>query len=272
MPEEMQEQIVQEQQGEVVQEQGEGQQPGGMLTPQEPQEGLPEEVSERTKREFEKLKEHNRQMAEELKALKGPPRPGLLDSYGMGQYTPPVAPQVPQVQPQSYLPTATVEQIKQDVVDSEGYLNQAELERRLSSASQAEERARLAEEKAQQALEKVARFEANTQARDLYASYPELDPSHPQFNEEAYELVQGELLKQLVNRGSQNAIEAAHKMSRYFRKPQVTPAQRETLQARSQQSAVVQAKPAPLSADQDLVRRSLHDESAMDERIRLAGI
>lgn len=251
------------------QAQGEGQQPAAVPTAEEPQ-GLPEDASERTRREFEKLKEHNRKLAEENASLKGaqPQRPSVLEAY---------LSQPPVQMPQSFAPTPQVaqpqvEQIKRDLMAEDGYVNADELERRLRLAEEAEVRARQAEEKAQAALERVGRFEIDAQKKVLYQEYPELDPSHESFDEDAYDLVTKELLDQIVKSGQQDPLKAASKMSKYFRKPKVSEAQQQTLQERSLASAPVgQTSPRPSDSLDDLRLRSLTDEQAMMERIKRAG-
>lgn len=253
---------------EVVTPEGEEQQPVEMPTTEEPSNELPEDASERTKQQFEKLKEHNKKLKKELEAAKGgqPKPPSLLESYVLHQPTAPVStPNLSQTQ---------VAEITKQVVDAEGYLNQDELEARLRKADEAEQRARQAEQRANQALEKVARFEVDAQTRALYAKHPQLDPSSQTFDPEFYELTKNELLSQLVNGGTQDALAAADKMSKYVKKQEVTPQQQQTLAQRQQATARTGSGTASSSkADlDDLRKRSMTSTEAMDERIRRAGI
>jgi len=240
--------------------------------PEEQQEGLPEDVSERTKREFEKLKKHNAELAKKLAEKEETPRPSLLEAYqpqptmAMPQYAP-VAPNLPQTR---------VEEITKQLWDEEGTIDGNELQRRLALAEQAEIRARQAESKAQSALERIARYEADGQKKMLHEKFPELDPSRTDvFNEEAYELVRKELVDQLWQKGTQDPLEAAEKMSKYWKPKEVSPQQRETLQERQ---AVI-SKPASGKASsgatkdyEELRKQSLYSKEAMEERIRRSGI
>jgi len=247
-------------------------QPEADAQPEEQQEGLPEDASERTKREFEKLKKHNEQLAKQLaeKEANQPPRPSLLDQFV--PQTPKAMPQVPPVT--TSLSQAQTQEIAKQLWDEEGTIDGNELQRRLSLAEQAEARARDAEAKAQAALERVARFEVEGQKKQLYEQYPELDPSNPEFNEEAYELVRNEMVNQLWETGNQNPVGAAKKMSKYWRKQEVPQQQKEAQQARRavQSSASGKASSSASGDYEDLRKRSLYNKEAMEERIRRAGI
>lgn len=253
---------------------GEEQQPVAMPATEEPSNELPEDASERTRKEFEKLKEHNKKLAEELEAVKGGQQrpPSLLENYVLHQQPAPA----PQVQPivAPNLSQTQVTEIQKQLIDEQGYLNQDELEARLKLAEQAELRARQAEERANQALERVGRFEVDAQTRALYAKHPQLDPSSQDFDPEFYELTKNELLSQLVNGGKQDPISAADKMSKYVQKKQVSQAQQETLVQRQQATARTgsgNANPSSVNFE-ELRKRSLTSTEAMDERIRRAGI
>lgn len=252
---------------------GEEQQPAVMPTAQEPSNELPEDASERTKREFEKLKEHNKKLADELEAVRGGQNkpPSLLESYVLQQ--PSVsASQQPIVTPN--LAQTQVTEIKRQLVDEQGYLNQDELEARLRKAEEAESRAQEALKEARQSAERVARFEVDAQTKALYAQHPELDPSDESFDPEFYELTKNELLSQLVTGQQQNAIAAANKMRKYLPKKQITQQQQQVLEQRQQATGLTGTGNAnSAGADFEVLKKqSLTSEEAMDERIRRAGI
>lgn len=231
MPEETQTDI-----NEVVEETPQGEeQPEALSTSEEPTEGeLPEDAKERTKQEFEKLKQHNKQLAEENKKLKGQsqPIPSVLDYLGqmptvdpqlVQKYTQPIQPQQPQPQPQA------------ELLDDQGYLNADVLQKRLAAVEAAQRKAEEAERRAIEAQQKIARFEQDAEQRKLYAEYPELDPLNADvFNQEAYDLVRNELTSQIVQTGSRDALQAAKKMSKYFRQPQQPQAMPQAVQQRNQ--------------------------------------
>lgn len=243
--------------------------------PEEQQEGLPEDASERTKREFEKLKKHNEELAQQLAEREAgkPPKPSLLEAYH------PQVPPVPEIQSAPVAPNLTqdrVEEITKQLWDEQGTIDGDELNRRLALAAQAEARAIRAESTARAAMEKVAKYEADVKLKSLYSEYPELNPSDREtFNEEAYDLVRKELLEQLWTTGSEDPLVAARKLDKYWRPKEVSPQQKEALQERQ----AISTKPASGKVGsgatrdyEELRKQSLHSKEAMEERIRRAGI
>lgn len=234
--------------------------------PQEDEGQLPDEAKERTKREFEKLKEHNKQLAEENKRLKGSsqPIPSVLD-FLAPQVPQPMQQFVPQVQPQhqpQYQP-----QPEPQLVDDQGYVNTDVLKKELAEAKQARLEAEEAKRRALEAESRVSRFEQDAQTKRLYEAYPELDPLNEGFDQEAYNLVKNELTAQIVNTGSRDALSAAEKMSKYFRK--APPANNQVLEQRRQATAVTGTTQRPPSTDfEDLKLRSRHDPDALFERLQ----
>lgn len=239
--------------------------------PEEQQEDLPEDASDRTRREFEKLKKHNEELSRKLAEREAgtPPKPSLLDQYV-------TQPTVPTVAPGAInLSQNKVEEITKQLWDEEGTIDGQELNRRLALAEQAEARALQAERTAQSALERIARYEADGQKKVLYEKYPELDPDSSEFKEEAYDLVRKEMVDQLWKTGTQDPLQAADNMSKYWKQSKVSQQQEETLQARNAvNSRPVSGKPSSRATGdyEDLRKRSIFSKEAMEERIRRAGI
>jgi len=262
MPDEIQEQEVQ-----ATEPTEADVQPEVDAQPEEQQEGLPEDASERTKREFEKLKKHNEELARQLEARENP-RPSLLDAY---------VPQIPPVNAAQVAPNlsqARVDEIAKQLWDEQGMIDGDELQRRLDRVQNAESRAIEAEKKANSALERIARYEADGQKKTLYEKYPELDPSSVDFNAEAYDLVRNELVSQLWDKGSSDPLNAADKMSKYWKQkaePQQTEAQ-QARQAVNSRSVSGNASSVASGEYEQLRKDSLRSKEAMEERIRRAGI
>jgi len=108
----------------------------------------------------------------------------------------------------------------------------------------------------------------------LYESYPELDPDNKAgFNEEAYDLVRNELVNQLWQRGQQDPLAAAEKMSKYWKPKELkqTEAQK-ARQAVTRKSVSGTASSVASAEYEDLRKASLRSKDAMEERIRRAGI
>lgn len=212
----------QELESQNVIQQGEGTQPDELSTSNKPVEELPEDASERTREQFEKLKAKNREMAEKLKQFEG--KKSTLDIFNTPQ------PTLRETQQPVFnfntqknkveagqLSQAQVDKIAKDLIDEDGYIDRSELERRLSIANEAENRAKEAENQARLAIQRVTHIEQTQQARELHAQFPELDPESDSFNEEFFDLVKKDLLDQLVRTGTQDAISSAKKYGKYFK-------------------------------------------------------
>lgn len=265
----------QEEQLDQVQVESQGEeQPVEVSTTEEPTDApqgeLPEDAKERTKREFEKLLEHNKQLAEENKRLKGSsqPIPSVLD------YLTPAVPQVPQYVPQApqFVPQMQYPQYAPPVQepqlsDENGYVNTDVLQKRLEKADEALRKAQEAERRATEAESRISKFEQDAETKILYTAYPELDPLSGVFNQDAYNLVKNELTSQIVSTGKRDAMRAAENMSKYFRKQAPTPAQEQRRQV-SVPGTTVQP---PTTDFEELKRRSRNDPNAMLERLERSG-
>lgn len=239
---------------------------------EEPQEDtqedeLPEDVKERTREQFEKLKAHNKQLAEEIKQMKGSsqPIPSVLDYLNPAQ-----VPQtfVPQQQYQSTPQQGN--QPEPQLVDENGYVNADVLQRKLDAAELARKKAEEAERRAMEAESRISRFEQDAETKRLYESYPELDPLSDSFNQEAYNLVRNELTSQIVNTGRRDAMKAAGDMSKYFRTS--PPVNQRVIEQRKQVGTQVTTQKRPPSTDlEELKRRSRNDPNALLERLERSG-
>jgi DNA-directed RNA polymerase specialized sigma54-like protein len=136
------------------------------------EEGLPEDVSERTRTEFEKLKAHNKELSEKLKSLEPKPQ-SVFDS---------LRPQTPQAF--GNLTPQQVGDISQKYTDGEGYLDENALSQALRDAN---ERARRAEVAAQQTRDEFRQFEEKEQVRKTHSKFPQLDSNSDQFDPRFWE-------------------------------------------------------------------------------------
>lgn len=160
---------------------------------------LPEDVSERTRQEFEKLKAHNKEMAEKLKSLE--PKGSVFDSLR------------PQMQAQSQafgnLTPQQVGDISQRFTDQEGYLDENALSKALKDAN---DRAARAEVAAQQSRDAIRQFEEKEQVRNTHSKFPQLDQNSDSYDPRFFELVRNEMVGQMM-RGEQDYLKAAEKVS-----------------------------------------------------------
>lgn len=195
-----------------------------MPSSEQPTEGtessLPEGVSERTKQEFDKLLAKNKELAERLATKERQETPSVLDA----------------LRPQQPIGNSSAqEDINQLVTDEAGYVDVTLLNKTLTDA---QERARRAEDEARIARERVERFEEDVQLRSTYAKYPQLDPNNSAFDETFWKVVKNELTGQMME-GRKDLLAAADAVSQYYRTtPATTQAEQETLAQREQASTI----------------------------------
>ena len=208
-------------------------QPAEAVVTQQEQSGqLPEDASERTKAEFEKLKEHNKQLAEKLKQLETPvqPQQSVLDSL------------IPQ-QNVEHLSQTQIESEAQKFVDKDGYVDVDALNRSLADLNR---QAKEATERARRAEERIAKFEQTEEVTIAHSKHPYLDPYNPNFDQKFYNLVRNEVIGQMIN-GEQNLLKAADKVKKELYDPEPIRAQAQAQEKEKQQDAVEKRSQAGFS-------------------------
>jgi hypothetical protein len=206
-------------------------------TEQEEQiDDLPEDVSERTRLQFEKLKAANKELAERL-ALQEQPKPqfsSVLDElYPKSQA--PVAPS--QDQAKDYV---------QGLVDKEGYIDPDQLNKTLQDS---DERAKRAELEAKAARERVEKFEETQTVNKVHGLYPQLDPYHKDFDPLFYDYVKKDMIGQLME-GKQDYLAAAKSADSFFKKAQARQAKEAETQkviSQREQAAATTGTAKPIS-------------------------
>ena len=243
-------------QDEVVETQVEEKPQEEVSAPDKPtEEGLPEDVSERTRTEFEKLKAHNKELSEKLKSLEPKPQ-SVFDS---------LRPQMPS-QAFGNLTPQQVGDISQKYTDQEGYLDENALSQALREAN---ERAQRAEVAAQQTRDAFRQFEEKEQVRKTHSKFPQLDRDSDQFDPRFYELTRNEMVGQMM-RGEQDYLKAAEKVALLFSgKPEVKqPDQKANLE---QINATAKSQKTQ-GADPGLIARVQRgDKGALAELLRQTG-
>jgi hypothetical protein len=200
----------------VVKEQTQTEMPAVETKPEE----LPQEASERTKQEFEKLKARNKELAEKLAQREQEETNALLDSL-----TKPVQQEIAN----SNLPQSQVENIVQNLTDENGYIDEALLKKTLQESSQtannAVQAARLAQESARKAEERINKYEQDENTKKAYSQFPQADPDNDNFDPRFIELVKNEMIGQAMNRIKPNFYEACKKWSSFTTPVQAQPEQ-----------------------------------------------
>lgn len=189
----------------------EGQQEEAMLTSQKPAEEqiveeeltLPDGVSDRTKEQFEKLKEKNRKLAEELKA-KAEVKP--VHSSVLEDAVEAYAPQF------NNLSQGQVQATAQALIDKEGYLDENRLQQMLDENNR---KVQEALDRAKKAEDKIANVEQQSAMDKVHAKYPQLDPYSKTFDPNFYDFVRNDLLGQMA-KGTKDVMAAAKKADEFL--------------------------------------------------------
>lgn len=215
---------------------------------------LPAEVSERTKAEFEKLKTHNKELADKVAQYegKGNSKGSVLDEFRI----------------QSQVAPAQAEPSK--LIDDAGYVDPDVLNRAISSA---EERARRAEELASRATNEVQRFQETQVVREVHSEFPQLDPNNTtKFDPQFYDLVRNELIGQMVKGETQDLRKAAQKITSLLT-PTARPEKNKTAQVQKEVASESISSNTGASYDPgDLAERTRQgDPDALAERLAKSG-
>lgn len=229
---------------------------------------LPDGVAERTAVEFEKLKEHNKQLKEKLSQYEQP-RTSVLDDLTPKAETPVIS--TPNLSP------SEVKEIKSRFVDENGYVDVSRLE---TALNEADNRAKQAELKAQQAEERITKFEESEEVKIAHSKYPHLNPSDPSFDPKFYDLVKNELIGQMM-KGKKNIMEAAKKASElYSPKVDVSQAREEAVNEyktkvskrnQATESSTSTSSRAPTDREELIRRTQAGDRDALFKRLQASG-
>lgn len=235
------------------------------------QDDLPEEASDRTRQQFEKLKQSNSQLKEKLEKLEADQQKQLVDVYESLR---------PKGVPE--LPNQSKEQIKQEDYEAlirDGYVDENVLKQ---SLSQLKAEAEQAKRDAKLAQERIQLMEENTQVREANQKYPQLDHKSPEFDPVFYRLVRNELVGQMIE-GKKDLLLAAQEVSKVYKpnveekeKAQVKQQEYEKKEEQIQSQDIskggrVQNRFSQVDAD-ELVRATMRNQKgALAERLKRSG-
>ena len=172
--------------------------------PAETEPTLPDGVSERTAKEFEKLKEHNKILAEKLKEhevkLEQPKKSGLDDiKYNAPQF--------------AALSQGQIDNVAQNFVDENGYVD---IESLTKALNQANANALAAAAEAKRSREEIERYNHTSEVKATYKEYPELDPDNENYDETFYEMTENEIYGQLKKGKKVNFLDAANRVAKLY--------------------------------------------------------
>lgn len=233
--------------------------------PEVVEDGLPETVSDRTRQEFEKLKESNRKLKEELEATR------KTQEYGesvFNSFTP----------KESELEVQQPAEITEDYIDSDGNVDVARLNKALKDANK---RARQALELANIAAQTTKQADEARQVQDAHAKHDWLNPQSSNFDPIAYDAVVARMARYMQQGRKPNLVEVADEVRSAYQPRGVSDEAKKQAVDEYKQSQTVKAQVQvsdgrgqprqETTRMEDLRERSLDgDISALDERIRLA--
>lgn len=214
----------------------------------EDDEELPDGVKERTRKQYEKLKENNRKLKEENERLRQggqptqqKPAPSVFDQFHQTVPSQAAPPQVPQgqqhvVDAQNY--NNLDQQQVNDVVSQHVEYDQdgnpvIDIGKVQDTLLAADRRAARAEQVAQEALDRVNQQSADQlqaneaqQLQEAYAKYPQLDPQSDKFDPNFNELIRDRLVNNFVNSQNIPLVQVADNVASMYA-PMATQAQEE---------------------------------------------
>lgn len=232
-------------------------------------------TNERTKQEFEKLKETNKELKKERDSYKN-----VLDSLKPDKPITPPAPNIPPASNYSHLDQNKVNEIAKSLVDDNGMVDMNKLTSMLveanTRAANAEHEAKSARQESKKTLED---FEETELMRKVHNKFPEIDPKNDKFNEELYDSVRNELVGQMLRGEKEDIWKATEKWHvRMFGKAVPKEAVKKEKEANEARKAISQTPSGAATnrystADHDdLVRRTrLGDKNALKERLERSG-
>lgn len=244
----------------------------------EAEDQLPEDASDRTREQFEKLKKHNEELAERLRQLEEDKKqPDVTESVFDNFRPQDVVPDVP-IPTQTQFPGLSQKQIAETyegLVDKDGYLNADLLKSTLKSL---QDDARQAKEEARKTREEYKQREENEMVRQAHQEFPYLNPKSKSFDRGFFEAVKNELVSQMM-RGEKDLVAAAKKVSQFYKVP--TETKNEESSKKEEQIKQISALgsstsrgsiKASIDDDAELIMRTRKgDTSALMERLKRAG-
>lgn len=223
---------------------------------------LPEDSSERTKEQFEKLKAQLRERNERIKSLEQPQQQptSIFDDFRM-----PGA-DVPSANDYQGLTQQQINEMAPQFVNEDGELDVENFNRALQDANQ---RVLAAEEKARQALDRVTRYEESQQLREAYRDYPDLDPQHKGFDRQFYDLVSQTIMVENHAKGGNITLkQAADHVSNFYKRPETNIQKVKDEAVEEYKASQAKRAQGPVETGKGQSRESLDDYQELRRRSR----
>jgi len=223
---------------------------------------LPDQVKERTREEFEKLKAHNKALAEENAILKETSNPSSTNVFDDLRPNPVTV-------PQATVPLAG----NQQIVDEGGFVDATLLNSTITGTQKAAEDAR---QIALRTQDEIQRFQETQVQREVQKDFPRFDANNKdQFDPKFYNFVKNELVGQLM-RGEKQNLRAAARLAEETLKPtEPVKGRDETISSREQASATTGTAKGIVdqeSEQEELKRLTFKgDREALYKRLQASG-
>lgn len=216
---------------------------------------LPEGASERTREQFEKLKQRNKDLADENAKLKTPaapvqPKPSVIDDFRT--VVPEQLPEAqrPIVDAGNYnnLKQSDINDVLSQLVETDEDGNQViDIGKVQEVLLASDKKAAAAAELAQEAISKVNKQNETAQLKVAYEKYPQLDPNSDQYDPNFREMVRDRLVRHYVNDQDVPLVDVASSIASVYAgtqpKPVEPPVPPETI-AKEREKAVQDFKKA----------------------------
>jgi len=224
---------------------------------------LPEEgVSERTKAQFEKLKQ-------KLRDAKAPNRERTEYKPIFEQFREPAVPQAPAYNPGQYegLSQEQVQDIAGQYVDRDGNLDIGRFNQAIEQANQ---RAIQAERTAQELNDRVTRYEEGQQLREAYeGGYTNLDPQHKDFDPAFYDIVSNTLMvEKFAKKHDVTVKQIADHVSKFYKAPTVNIEKEKDAAVEQYKAAQAKRVQGPVEKGRGQSRTALADHEDLRNRSR----
>jgi len=217
---------------------------------------LPDQVSERTAEEFEKLKAHNASLKAQLEAANSSSYyPSMLDGSQTNQG----------IVPEGSVPAASSTTSNENFIDDGGYVDTTLLNSKLSKAETEAKEAKLAVQQMQRERQEEAKLKT-------WSEFPELAYGTDHFDPDFDKRVKLELTRQLIEEGKQNYLSAAKEVRRLF--PAKVVEDNKTISSREQASAQTgtsKGSDEPINQSELVAGTMKGDAEAIYKRLQASG-
>lgn len=231
-----------------------------MPTAEQPAEEVNETegMSDRTREQFEKLKQSNKELAAKLAEKEQAITKSVLD----------------ELHPINEEPVSQAEDYQ---IDEDGTVDVAQLNRVLKQTQQA---AQMARQEALQAKARADRLAKERSEESVHSKFPQLVPGSKDFDPDFFKRVKNELIGQMME-GKENYMEAAETVAKLFQKTNVEEKVEQKVEEFKKTTEAKQninagtgsANNRTYSDDNELSKRTqMGDLEAFRERLKRAGL